>query len=240
MNTTVLLIDPRSGQLARELDKAGFTVCHVDTGPAALALICEAPETIDAIVLEVLLPGLSGYRVLQRLRADGITVPIVLCSAKDGEYDQADGLDLGADAYLVKPVSVLVLAAYLRALLRRHLGMRLSDEPVRVGLLTMDPVQHTITIAGRSARLTPREYTLLHALALHPSAILSRDELMRLVWGETTSITRNTVEVYIAYLRRHLRTLHAGHMLRTARCAGYQLDPHAALANPPPGPSTSP
>src|SRR5215218_10948446 len=136
----VLVVDDEPGvrtAVARGLTAEGMQVVAVGDGPSAL----EAGLTgsFDAILLDIMLPGLSGYRVLERLRAAGVDTPVLLVSAKDGEVDQADGLDLGADGYLVKPFSFVVLVAQVRAMLRRREGSR-GQRRVRLGALVVDPV----------------------------------------------------------------------------------------------------
>ena len=131
-------------------------------------------------MLDIILPGLSGYRVLERLRAAGVDTPVLLLSAKDGEVDQADGLDLGADGYLVKPFSFVVLVAQLKAMLRRRDGVR-AGRRIALGALIVDPVARSVTWSGRSVELSPREFALLHALVSHPDTAVTKDELLRLL-----------------------------------------------------------
>jgi DNA-binding response OmpR family regulator len=176
----------------------------------------------DAIVLDIILPGLSGYRVLERLRAAGVDTPVLLLSAKDGEFDQADGLDLGADGYLVKPFAFVVLVAQLKALLRRRdAALGRTGQRVRLGALIVDPVARSVSWDGAAIELSPREFGLLHALASRPDTAVSKDDLLRLVWGDEQAATRNVVEVYVGYVRRKLDAVGAGHVLRTVRGYGY-------------------
>jgi DNA-binding response OmpR family regulator len=222
--TTVLLVDPRSRGLAARLRDDGFVVMTADTGHAALACLRDWPGSFDVVVMEVLLPGgLSGYRVLERLRDEGITTPTVLISTKDGEYDQADGLDLGADAYLVKPVSPVVLGAHLRALVRGT-SARPARRPFRVGPLCLEPVTRRMTVADRVAELTSREYAMLYALATHCGAVVGKRELYRMVWGAGSPVNTNAVEIYVSYLRKKLDSVGSREMLHTIRGFGYRLD----------------
>jgi DNA-binding response OmpR family regulator len=219
----VLVVDDEPGirtALVRGLGAEGMEVEAVGDGHAALQ--AAVTGSFDVIVLDIILPGLSGYRVLERLRAAGIDTPVLLLSAKDGEFDQADGLDLGADGYLVKPFAFVVLVAQLKALLRRRdavLGR--TGQRVRLGALVVDPVARAVSWDGAAVELSPREFALLHALASRPDTAVSKDDLLRLVWGDEQAATRNVVEVYVGYVRRKLDAVGAGHVLRTVRGYGY-------------------
>jgi DNA-binding response OmpR family regulator len=219
----VLVVDDEPGirtALVRGLGAEGMEVEAVGDGHAALA--AAVTGGFDVIVLDIILPGLSGYRVLERLRAAGVDTPVLLLSAKDGEFDQADGLDLGADGYLVKPFAFVVLVAQLKALLRRRdavLGR--TGQRVRLGALVVDPVARAVSWDGAVVELSPREFALLHALASRPDTAVSKDDLLRLVWGDEQAATRNVVEVYVGYVRRKLDAVGAGHVLRTVRGYGY-------------------
>jgi DNA-binding response OmpR family regulator len=149
---------------------------------------------------------------------------VLLISAKDGEVDQADGLDLGADGYLVKPFSFMVLVAQVKALLRRREAERgQSGRRLRLGELMVDPATKQVSWSGRPVELSPREFAVLYALASRPDTVLSKDELLRLAWGGEQAASRNAVEVYVGYLRRKLQAVGAGHLLRTVRGHGYRV-----------------
>ena len=223
----VLVVDDEPGvraALTRGLTAEGMDVESAADGPAGLA--AAATGRFDAVLLDVVLPGLSGYRVLERMRAAGDDTPVLLVSAKDGEVDQADGFDLGADGYVVKPFSFVVLVAQLRAVLRR-----LEDRPDRpgparvVGDLRIDPAERSAARDGRTVELSPREFALLHALAERPGAVLSHDELLARVWGEGRPASRNVVEVYVGYLRRKLDVIGAADVVATVRGRGYRAGP---------------
>jgi len=221
----VLEVDDETGiraALVRGLGAEGMEVEAVGDGHSALA--AAVTGRFDVIVLDIILPGLSGYRVLERLRAAGVDTPVLLLSAKDGEFDQADGLDLGADGYLVKPFAFVVLVAQLKALLRRRdAALGRTGQRVRLGALVVDPVARAVSWDGAAVELSPREFALLHALASRPDTAVSKDDLLRLVWGDEQAATRNVVEVYVGYVRRKLDAVGAGHVLRTVRGYGYLM-----------------
>ena len=203
----------------RGLRAEGFEVDVAHDGETGLAMA--RSDRYDAVVLDVLLPGLSGYRVTQQLRAEGHDVPILMLSAKDGEYDQADGLDLGADDYLTKPFAWVVLVSHLRALLRRSAGRRTAT--VAVGDLVLDPAARQATRGGEPVPLTAREYALLEHLARAGGRTVSKVELLSAVWGGQASDDPNVVEVYVGYLRRKVDQPFGRHSLVTVRGAGYRL-----------------
>jgi len=218
----VLVVDdePRLvDALSRGLRAEGFAVDVARTGPQGLTMATE--NDYDAVVLDLMLPGLSGYRVVQALRAEDNWVPVLLLSAKDGEHDQADGLDLGADDYLVKPFSYVVLLARLRALLRR--GARPRPAVLAAGDLLLDPAARTVTRGGTPVDLTAREFSLLELLMRHPDQVVSKVELLDHVWEEQGASDLNVVEVYVGYLRRKVDAPFGRHAIVTVRGAGYRL-----------------
>ncbi len=201
--------------LARGLGAEGFVVDVAATGPAGL----EAARFggYDAVLLDIMLPGMSGYTVVKTLREEENWVPVLMLSAKDGEYDQADGLDYGADDYLTKPFSFVVLVARLRALLRRDSPPR----PVTLSVagVQLDPSSHRVTVDDDEIALSAREFTVLETLMrAHPGAV-SKESLLDNVWGSTSAVEANVVEVYIGYLRRKL----GRERIETVRGFGYRL-----------------
>ncbi len=201
--------------LQRGLTGEGFAVDIAGDGPSGLEAARHGQY--DAVILDVMLPGLSGYRVIQALRAEGNWVPVLMLSAKDGEYDQADGLDAGADDYLTKPFSYVVLLAKVRALLRR--GAPERPAVLEVGPLTLDPASRRVTLRGEPVNLTLREYALLEYLMRRPGMVLSKIELLDHVWDAAEDTDPNVVEVYVGYLRRKL----GRDAVETVRGAGYRL-----------------
>jgi DNA-binding response OmpR family regulator len=219
----VLVADDEPGvrrALERGLRAEGMYVVTAPDGPSALRAALTG--SFDAVLLDIMLPGLSGYRVLERLRAAGVVTPVLLVSAKDGEIDQADGLDLGADGYLVKPFSFVVLVAQLRALLRRHVETR-REAVLTLGELVIDSARRRVTWAAQLVHLSPREFAVLLALARQAGTVMSKDELLRAAWGDEQAASRNAVEVYVGYLRRKLEAVGAGGVLQTVRGHGYAV-----------------
>jgi two-component system OmpR family response regulator len=207
--------------LRRGLVADGYTVDVALTGPTGLAAARDGEY--DAVLLDVMLPGMSGYDVVRTLRTEENWVPVLMVSAKDGPHDQADGLDYGADDYLVKPLSYVVVLAHLRALLRRPRGSRpavLVHRDVR-----LDPATHEVTLGGERVQLSPREYMLLEYFLRHPERVVTKLELLDKVWDHGGHGDPNVVEVYVGYLRRKL----GADLLRTVRGAGYRLG-ESALA----------
>lgn len=223
MGVRVLVVDDEAGvrrALERGLRAEGMQVVTVSDGPSGLRAALTGG--FDVVLLDIMLPGLSGYRVLEQLRAAGVSTPVLLVSAKDGEIDQADGLDLGADGYLVKPFSFVVLVAQLRAVLRRHTDQH-RDTVLTVGDLVIDPARRRVSWAGRPVPLSPREFAVLTELARRAGSVVTKDELLRAVWGGDQAASRNVVEVYVGYLRRKLDGVGAGAVLQTIRGHGYAI-----------------
>ncbi|AVT32786.1 MULTISPECIES: response regulator transcription factor [unclassified Plantactinospora] len=201
--------------LQRGLQAEGFVVDVAASGPEGLDLARHGGY--DAMILDVMLPGLSGYRVVRQLRAERHWLPVLMLSAKDGEYDQADGLDCGADDYLTKPFSYVVLLARLRALLRR--GAPRRPVVLVAGDLRLDPARRRVTRDGAEVELTAREYALLEYLLRRAGEVVSKTELLDHVWDASVHTAPNAVEVYVGYLRRKI----GRDRLETIRGAGYRL-----------------
>jgi two-component system OmpR family response regulator len=201
--------------LRRGLQAEGFAVDLAGDGLDGLEMARHGGY--DAMILDVMLPRLSGYRVVRQLRAEERWLPVLMLSAKDGEYDQADGLDCGADDYLTKPFSYVVLLARLRALLRR--GVVERPVVLTYGDLELDPAQRRVTVRGAEVALTAREFTLLEYLLRRAGEVVSKTELLDHVWDAALDTAPNAVEVYVGYLRRKI----GRDRLETVRGAGYRL-----------------
>jgi len=204
-----------AASLRRGLTADGFSVDVAATGPEGLEAARSGGH--DAVLLDIMLPGLSGYEVVRRLRRERNWVPVILISAKDGEHDEADGLDCGADDYLVKPFSYVVLLARIRALFRRANGPR--PAVLEVGALRLDPATRELRLGPAIVMLTSREFLLLEYLMRHPNRVVSKTELLDHVWEEAERTAPNAVEVYVGYLRRKL----GPDTIVTVRGAGYRI-----------------
>jgi DNA-binding response OmpR family regulator len=201
--------------LQRGLAVEGFAVDIAPDGPRGLDLARHGDY--DAMILDVMLPGLSGYQLVRVLRAERNWVPVLMLSAKDGEYDQADGLDCGADDYLTKPFSYVVLLARLRALIRR--GAPERPTVLAVGDIVLDPAARQVLRDGTEVVLTTREYALLEYLMRRAGRVVSKVELLDHVWDAGADSAPNVVEVYIGYLRRKV----GRDVVETVRGAGYRV-----------------
>lgn len=213
----MLVVDDERGlvdALRRGLTAEGFAVDVAYDGAEGLGLATD--RDYDAIVLDVMLPRRNGYDVVTDLRAAGVDTPVLLLSAKDGEHDVADGLDVGADDYLTKPFSFVVLVARIRALLRRPPQVR--PAVLAVGDLVLDPAARTVTRAGAPVELTARELALLEYLMRHADRVVGKVELRDHVW-DGPGEDGNVVEVYVGYLRRKL----GRDAIATVRGAGYRV-----------------
>ena len=205
--------------VSRGLRAEGFVVDAIHDGAEGLA---EAQlRDYDVIVLDIMLPSMNGYDVCRALRKAEVWVPILMLTAKDGEYDEADAFDLGADDYLTKPFSFVVLVARLRALIRRGAPERPSV--LTAGDLTLDPSTRVVRRDGDEIALTPREFGLLHFLMRHPGDVLSKAEIVQSVWDMNYDGDENVVEVYVGYLRRKIDQPFGTHTIQTMRGAGYRL-----------------
>ena len=205
--------------VAQGLQAEGYGVEVANDGEEGLWRAREGQ--FDAIVLDIMLPGVNGYVICRTLREEEIWTPILMLTAKDGEYDEAEGLDTGADDYLTKPFSFVVLLARLRAILRRAKSVR--PVVLTVGDLTLNPATHECTRGEVAVRLTPRESALLEALAGEPGRVRTKQELIDSVWGLDYDGPANIVEVYISYLRNKIDRPFGLETIETVRGVGYRV-----------------
>jgi two-component system, OmpR family, response regulator len=203
------------------LREEGFAVVAVGSGAAGLDEAVH--RSFDAIVLDIMLPGLSGYEVLRQLRAQNIWTPVLMLTAKDGEYDQIDALDLGADDYLTKPFSFRILVARLRALVRR--GAPERPTILSAGTLALDPARHLVHREDVEIALTPKEFSVLAYLMRHKDNVVAKSEILTAVWDAHYRGPDNLVEVYIGYLRRKIDVPFGTNTIETVRGVGYRLLP---------------
>jgi two-component system OmpR family response regulator len=216
----VLVVDDEVGlarSLSRGLRAEGFAVELAHDGITGRDLALSG--VFDVVVLDIMLPGLHGYRVLEELRAARVQTPVLMLSAKDGEYDQADAFELGADDYLTKPFSFVVLTARLRSLARR--GATSRPTALRAGDLTLDLARRQASRGGVQLTLTPRELALLEYLMRNPDVALSKGTILRAVWDEAFEGDVNNVEIYVSYLRRKIDVPFGRSSIRTVRGVGY-------------------
>ncbi|MVU80322.1 response regulator [Nocardia sp. ET3-3] len=226
MSSRILIVEDEvslTKVLRRGFEAEGLRVDVAHDGNEGLRLALESDY--DAIVLDVMLPGIDGHRVCSMIRAAGLWTPILMLTAKDSEYDVAEGLDTGADDYLTKPFSYLVLQARLRALLRR--AARGRAETVVVGDLRLTLASRRCTRLGTEIPLTAKEFDLLAALAHRPGTTVSKGALLEEVWDLPAESDPNIVEVHISALRRKIDQPfgHADKLVHTSRGLGYRLVP---------------
>ena len=202
-------------------------VLEAADGESALKQLSESSGEIDLVVLDLMLPGIDGWKLIEAARQEGIGTPIVVVSARGTEHDRIHALELGADDYLVKPFSMKELVARVRAAARR--GVRAQDEnrgePVEIEELLIDPRNVQAYVDGRTCELTPTEFRLLHALALERGRVVTRDELLQKLWGRRQTRRDRTVDVFVRKLREKLDRRTAAHtFIQTRYGVGYKLE----------------
>ncbi|MHB8341935.1 MAG: response regulator transcription factor [Mycobacteriales bacterium] len=221
----ILVVDDEPavrGSLERSLRFEGYDVVVAADGLAALESVAELRP--DAIVLDVLMPRLDGLATCRRLRARGEDIPVLMLTAREGVSDRVQGLDAGADDYLVKPFALEELLARLRALLRRSAASRNPDgEPLAFADLSLHPGTREVLRGGRAVSLTRTEFALLEMFLEHPRQVLSRAAILDRVWGFDFETSSNSLEVYVGYLRRKLEAGEEPRLVHTVRGVGYVL-----------------
>jgi len=218
---TILVVDDERNivELARMyLEAEGYRVVTAADGREALAQVRAARPAL--VVLDLMLPELDGWEVCRRLRAES-DLPIIMLTARSDDVDKIVGLELGADDYLTKPFNPRELVARVRAVLRRAAPTVKGERPITLGRLTIDPAGREVTIGGRPVRLRAKEFDLLYTLARHRGIVLTRDQLLDLVWGYDFYGQTRTVDVHIGQLRRKLKG--SGVHIETVHGIGYKL-----------------
>ena len=218
-----------AGLLRRGLEEEGYSVDVVGSGPEAVWLGVE--NRYDVIVLDVMLPGCDGFEVCRQLRAADRWAPVLMLTARHEVTDRVQGLDAGADDYLMKPFSFVELAARLRALVRR--GPVARPTVLVVGDLRLDPATREVWRGGERVSLSGKEFALLEFFMRHPGQIMSRTRILEHVWDFAFDGVSNVVDQYVGYLRRKIDRPFGRHDVQTVRGAGYRLrDPGAAGSDP--------
>lgn len=221
MRVLVVEDDPQISRFIRRgLEEDHHFVDLVEDGSAAVEQ--GTAEEYDAILLDLMLPSLDGFEVCRRLRARGVDTPIIVVTARDGVGDRVQGLDRGADDYLVKPFAFDELLARLRAVARRGRSRHLS-RLLTYGPIAIDPVDHRVTVNGEVLSLTATEYRLLEFLVRRYESIVTRDQLAQHVWGGQYDPASNNADVYVGYVRRKLLTAAPDPLIHTVRGLGYIL-----------------
>ncbi len=227
MHKQILIVDDDvllRRSLAFNLEQAGYHASTAATAEDALAQSQLDPP--DLVLLDIGLPGMDGLDALRQLK-ERLGVPVIFLTARRRELDEVLGLELGADDYITKPFDIDVLLAHIKAVLRRASPAATPSEthqPLMLNNLTVDPVAHVVTVAGRPVELTPREFDLLHALALHPNEVISTEDLLNRVWGAEFAGQPQVVYVHVRWLREKLEDdpNHPTRLL-TVRGVGYKL-----------------
>lgn len=216
--------------LVFNLEREGYDVRSAVDGEQALASARDGG--VDLLLLDLMLPGMSGLEVLRTMRAEGIDTPVVILSAKGGEIDRVVGLKVGADDYIAKPFSRPELLARVESVLRRQrrADAQEGDGPgeVRSGALAIDLGRHLATFGGEPLRLTTKEFELLAHLAAHPGRIFTREQLLTRIWPFDFGGDSRTVDVHVSWLRSKLRALDGHNYFRTVRGVGYAFAPRQA------------
>jgi two-component system OmpR family response regulator len=224
MHLLVVEDDVRLGPLLTRLLREDRHVVELTTRGGEALDLAAGLDGLDAVVLDIGLPDMSGLDVARQLRRRKVATPILMLTARDTVNDRVAGLDAGADDYLVKPFAYQELAARLRALTRRAAGATTEGAVMSCGAIELDERRHVVSLAGKPVDLSAREFALLETLIRRQGAVLSRDQLLDHAWPSDVAVTQNTVDAFVALLRRKLGPVGA-RQLETVRGVGYRLVP---------------
>jgi two-component system phosphate regulon response regulator PhoB len=232
MTANILLVEDEPAiqeLIAGNLLRAGHQVLRADDAETAQRLVRDALP--DLILLDWMLPGMSGLEFARRLRADERTrgVPLIMLTARGQEHDKVAGLEAGADDYITKPFSPRELVARIKAVLRRR-APQSTDDPVEIGGLRLDPATHRVWAQGRSLSLGPTEFRLLHFFMTHPERVHTRAQLLDQVWGDHVFVEERTVDVHIRRLRGALEPSGHDALIQTVRGSGYRLSAEPSVS----------
>ena len=225
MAATILVVEDEPAiqeLIAYNLKQAGHLPLRADNAEQALNLVANALP--DLVLIDWMLPGLSGIEFARRLRADKRTrtIPIIMLTARSDEQDKLQGLETGADDYITKPFSPRELNARIKAVLRRR-APQMTDDTVQLGGLKLDPASHRVTGNGEPVDLGPTEFRLLHFLMTHAERVHSRTQLLDQVWGDHVFVEERTVDVHIRRLRKALEPTELDSLVQTVRGTGYRF-----------------
>ena len=215
--------------VSRALRESGFVIDTAGDGETGLELAMAG--AYDVLILDVKLPGMSGFELLRRLRRAGVNVPVLFLTAQGDVADRIEGLELGADDYLAKPFALAELLARLRAVARRHLRQT-KDGVMRVGDLVVDSERHYVERGGKRIQLTPKEFQLLEYLALNSGYVLSRSMIAEKIWGHGFESYSNAIDVHVNNLRKKVDRPNAGKLIHTVKGLGYVLEDRPDTADP--------
>lgn len=225
MAATILVVEDEPAiqeLISYNLKQAGHQLLKADSAEEAFSLVQSALP--DLVLLDWMLPGITGVEFARRLRADRRTrqIPIIMLTARSDEQDKLTGLETGADDYVTKPFSPRELNARVKAVLRRR-APQMTDDLVRIGALELDPGSHRVTGRGQPVELGPTEFRLLHFLMTHPERVHSRAQLLDQVWGDHVFVEERTVDVHIRRLRKALEPTALDELVQTVRGTGYRM-----------------
>src|SRR4051812_34828082 len=225
MPMRILVVDDERAvreSLRRALTLDGYEVELASDGEEALERIASPTPEPDAVILDVLMPRVNGLEVCRRLRAAGNRIPVLMLTARDQVEDRVEGLDAGADDYVVKPFALEELLARMRAILRRS-GAQSGEETLRFADLELDPVAHEVRRGGEAIELTRTEFSLLELFMRNPRQVLTRSVIFERVWGYDFGYASNSLDVYVGYLRRKTEAGGRPRLIQTIRGIGYAL-----------------